>query len=174
MPGPPSKTGLFAVAGLNPHAGDEGLIGKEEETITRLARVGYDFAIGYLKGGIEAWEKAGKSLNTVTRITADEFAKQYAESELLVFDVRKKSEFGSEHIIGAYNTPLGTINEHLAEFPKDKPFVLHCAGGYRSMIASSILKQRGWDNFVDVVGGFAAIAAAGVPKTDYVCPTTLL
>ena len=148
--------------------------GKEEETITRLARVGYDFAIGYLKGGIEAWEKAGKSLNTVTRITADEFAKQYAESELLVFDVRKKSEFGSEHIIGAYNTPLGTINEHLAEFPKDKPFVLHCAGGYRSMIASSILKQRGWENFVDVIGGFTAIKATGVPKTDYVCPTTLL
>jgi rhodanese-related sulfurtransferase len=73
------------------------------------------------------------------------------------------------------NIPLNSINQHLAEFPKDKPFVLYCAGGYRSMLAASILKSRGWDNFVDVAGGFAAIKAAGrVPLTEYVCPTTLL
>jgi len=89
--------------------------------------------------------------------------------------VRKKSEFDSEHVIGAINVPLNEINKHLAQFPKDKPFVLHCAGGYRSMIAASILKQRGWNNFSDVVGGFKEIAAqTSIPKSDYVCPSTLL
>ena len=92
----------------------------------------------------------------------------------LVIDVRKKSEFDSEHLIDAVNIPLNEINQHLAEFPKDKPFVLHCQGGYRSMIASSILKQRGWDNFVDVIGGFDEIKESSLEKSDYVCPTTLL
>lgn len=90
-----------------------------------------------------------------------------------VFDVRKASEFDSQHVIGASNTPLGNINDYLAEFPKEEKFILHCAGGYRSMIASSILKARGWDNFVDVVGGFKAIEATNVPVSEYVCPTTL-
>jgi rhodanese-related sulfurtransferase len=92
----------------------------------------------------------------------------------IVVDVRKKSEFDSEHVIDALNVPLNEINNHLSEIPKDKPFIVHCAGGYRSMIAASILKQRGWDNFVDVVGGFKDIAKTEVPKTEYVCPTTLL
>lgn len=148
--------------------------GKEEETITRLARVGYDHAIGFLKGGFASWKSAGKDYNTVNRISAMEFSKRYENENPLVFDVRKKSEYESEHILNAVNIPLNAINEHLAEIPKDRPFILHCAGGYRSMIAASILKQRGWDNFVDVKGGFVAISNTAVPKTEYVCPTTLL
>lgn len=147
--------------------------GKEEETITRLARVGYDHAIGFLKGGFEAWKAAGKDIETIDRISADEFAKQY-EQNPIVIDVRRKSEFDSEHVVNAINIPLNQINEHLAQFPKDKPFIIHCAGGYRSMIAASILKQRGWDNFVDVETGFAGIAKTSVPRTEYVCPTTML
>jgi hydroxyacylglutathione hydrolase len=148
--------------------------GKEEETITRLARVGYDHAIGFLKGGFDSWKASGKDFETVDRISAEEFAQKYKNEHPLVIDVRKKSEFASEHIIDAINIPLNAINEHLSEIPKDKPFILHCAGGYRSMIAASILKQRGWNNFVDVRGGFAAIDKTDVPKTAYVCPTTLL
>jgi hydroxyacylglutathione hydrolase len=147
--------------------------GKEEESIIRLSRVGYDHAIGYLKGGFDAWKAAGQEVDTVNRISATEFAQKMKEG-VKVFDVRKASEFASQHVEGASNTPLGTINNHLAEFPKDEPFILHCAGGYRSMIASSILKSRGWDNFVDVVGGFNAIQETDVKVTDYVCPTTLL
>jgi hydroxyacylglutathione hydrolase len=148
--------------------------GKEEETITRLARVGYDHAIGFLKGGFEAWKASGKDFETVNRISAEEFAQKYASEPLIIFDVRKKSEYASEHIVNAVNIPLNEINDHLAEIPKDKPFILQCAGGYRSMIAASILKQRGWDNFVDVRGGFAEIAKTTVPKTAFICPTTLL
>jgi hydroxyacylglutathione hydrolase len=149
--------------------------GTEEEVVTRLARVGYDHAIGYLEGGFEAWKAAGKEVDEVSRLTAEELAQQLKTDEKpLVIDVRKKSEYDSEHLLDAVNIPLNQINQHLAEFPKDKHFVLHCAGGYRSMIAASILKQRGWDNFVDVRGGFKEIAALDVEKSDYVCPTTLL
>lgn len=147
--------------------------GKEEEAITRLSRVGYDNTIGYLEGGFEAWRKAGKDIETVNRISADTLAQQY-KNKPLIFDVRKKSEFDSEHVVDAQNVPLNRINEHLAEFPKDRPFIVLCGGGYRSMIAASILKQRGWDNFVDVRGGFGEVAKTAIPKTDYVCPTTLL
>ena len=147
---------------------------KEEEAITRLSRVGYDFAIGFLEGGFDSWKKAKKEYDTVKRITPEEFEKAYHSESPLVFDVRKKSEYDSEHIIGAINVPLNEINAHLAQFPKDKPFVLHCQGGYRSMIAASILKQRGWDNFVDVIDGFDGIAETNVEKSDYICPTTLL
>ncbi|TXI84076.1 MAG: rhodanese-like domain-containing protein, partial [Crocinitomicaceae bacterium] len=112
-------------------------------------------------------------VDTVNRISADTFASKY-DSKPLVFDVRKKSEFDSEHVVNAINIPLNEINNHLAEFPKDKPFILHCAGGYRSMIAASILKSRGWEDFVDVEGGMSAILKTSVPKTEYVCPTTLL
>jgi hydroxyacylglutathione hydrolase len=148
--------------------------GKEEETITRLARVGYDHSIGFLKGGFASWKAFGKDFETVNRISAEEFAKKYKADHPIIFDVRKKSEYQSEHVVGAVNIPLNAINDHLSEIPKNEPFILHCAGGYRSMIAASILKQRGWDNFVDVDGGFAAIAKTEVPKTVYICPTTLL
>jgi glyoxylase-like metal-dependent hydrolase (beta-lactamase superfamily II)/rhodanese-related sulfurtransferase len=145
-----------------------------DEALIRLSRVGYDGAIGYLEGGFEAWQKAGKEVETITRITAIEFEKIYITASQLTIDVRKKSEYQSEHLLKAVNVPLNEINNHLQEFPKDKPFVLYCAGGYRSMVAASILKQRGWHNFADVVGGFAEIAKTSLPKTDYVCPTTFL
>ena len=148
--------------------------GKQEEAITRLSRVGYDNVIGYLDGGFESWKAAEREFNTVDRMDVETFEKSFNTDEVPVFDVRKKSEFDSEHIIGAINVPLNQINEHLAQFPKDKPIILHCAGGYRSMIASSILKQRGWDQITDVVGGFKAIAETAVPKSEYICPTTLL
>ena len=150
--------------------------GKEEEAITRLSRVGYDFTIGYLKGGVDAWKASGKELDATERLTPEQLEKTLQKQDTpLVIDVRKKSEFDSEHVIGAINVPLNEINKHLAQFPKDKPFVLHCAGGYRSMIAASILKQRGWNNFSDVIGGFKEIAAqTSIPKSDYVCPSTLL
>lgn len=147
--------------------------GKEEEAIIRLSRVGYDFTIGYLEGGMDAWIQAGKETDHIQRINPEAVQAQYAQNPL-IFDVRKRSEFDSEHIVNAINIPLNEINQHLAQFPKDRPFILHCAGGYRSMIAASMLKQRGWDQFVDVRGGFSEIAKTGIPKTDYVCPTTLL
>jgi rhodanese-related sulfurtransferase len=134
--------------------------------------VGYDFVIGYLKGGFEAWKKAGMETDSISRMSADQFATQFAQSPIVI-DVRKPSEFAAEHVDGAKNIPLDYINEDLAEFPKDKPFIIHCAGGYRSIIAASILKARGWDNFIDVAGGFSAIAKTNVPRTDFVCPTTL-
>lgn len=148
--------------------------GHEEEAVIRLSRVGYDGAIGYLDGGFASWEKAGKETDTAKRITADEFAKNYDAENMLLVDVRKKSEFDSEHVLGAVNIPLNEINRHLAEFPKDKPFILHCAGGYRSMIATSILKQRGWENFADITGGFTELKKTGIPVSDYVCPSTML
>jgi glyoxylase-like metal-dependent hydrolase (beta-lactamase superfamily II)/rhodanese-related sulfurtransferase len=147
--------------------------GKEEEAIIRLSRVGYDFTIGYLEGGMDAWIQAGKETDQIQRIQPEAVQAQYAQNPL-IFDVRKRSEFDSEHIVNAINIPLNEINQHLAQFPKDRPFILHCAGGYRSMIAASMLKQRGWDQFVDVRGGFSEISKTGIPKTDYVCPTTLL
>lgn len=149
-------------------------IGKEDEALIRLSRVGYDRTIGYLNGSFEAWKKAGKQMDTINRISATELEKQLAPQKTVVIDVRKQSEFDSEHLVGAINIPMNEINNRLSEFPKDKPFVLHCAGGYRSIIAASILKQRGWDNFVDVSDGFAGIKNTQLPKTNYVCPTTLL
>ncbi|PQJ18283.1 MBL fold metallo-hydrolase [Nonlabens tegetincola] len=149
-------------------------VGKEEEAITRLSRVGYDYTVGYLKDGFASWQNSGKDIETVNRITPSQFESEYKKDKPMVIDVRKNSEFQSEHVIDATNVPLNEINQHLAQFPKDKPFILHCAGGYRSMIAASILKQRGWDNFVDVIGGFKEISETTVPKSEYVCPTTLL
>ena len=148
--------------------------GYEDEAMIRLSRVGYDGSIGYLEGGFDAWKKAGKEVDTVKRITAEQFATIHENEKPLTIDIRKKSEFQSQHITDAVNIPLNEINNHLAEFPKDKPFILHCAGGYRSMIAASMLKQRGWDNFSDVIGGFTEIAKTNVPKSEYICPSTML
>ena len=149
--------------------------GKEEEAITRLSRVGYDNTLGYLEGGFDAWKKSGKDFEQVDRMTAQDLADKMKDDVVLIFDVRKKSEYDSEHIIGAVNVPLNEINQHLSMFPKNKAFVLHCAGGYRSMIASSILKQRGWQDFKDVEGGFDAIKDdTDIKRSEYRCPTTLL
>ena len=150
--------------------------GREEEIVTRLARVGYDNTIGYLKGGFEAWKNAGKETDSIESITVDELAKRMEENpDLNILDVRKKSEHFSEHVIGSENIALDYINEHIAEVNKDKTYYVHCAGGYRSMIFNSILKARGYDNLIDVQGGFDAIKASGKFKvSDYVCPTTML
>ncbi|CAN5330304.1 MBL fold metallo-hydrolase [soil metagenome] len=150
--------------------------GREEEVITRLARVGYDYAIGYLKGGFDAWKYAGKEVDLIKSVTVEEFAQAETKNpEINILDVRKKSEYDSEHITTAENTPLDYINESLSMIDKNKTYYVHCAGGYRSMIFASILKARGFDNLIDVDGGFSAIKESGKFKvTDYVCPTTML
>ncbi|WP_350284363.1 rhodanese-like domain-containing protein [uncultured Croceitalea sp.] len=146
--------------------------GKEEEAITRLSRVGFDGALGYLDGGVEAWKAAGKEVDSVKSISAEAF-KAHLDDKVPVFDVRKETEFSAEHVEDAHLAPLDFLNDHLTEFPEKETFYVHCAGGYRSMIAASILKSRGIHNLVDVAGGFAAIKKAGIPVTDFVCPTTL-
>ncbi|WP_405396397.1 rhodanese-like domain-containing protein [Maribacter sp. Asnod2-G09] len=148
-------------------------VGMEEETVTRLSRVGFDGTLGYLEGGFDAWKKAAMEYDTVSQVDADELKKAIETDHVPVFDVRKESEYLSEHIIDAKNTPLDFLNDHLAEFPSKKSFYVHCAGGYRSMIASSILKSRGIHNLIDVKGGFKDIKDAGIPVTEFVCPTTL-
>lgn len=147
--------------------------GREEEAVTRLSRVGFDYTLGYLKGGFDAWKKAAKEYDVVNTTTATEFKNALESNALPVFDVRKPSEYLSEHLIDANHTPLDFLNNHLSKFPDNEPFYLHCAGGYRSMIAASILKSRGIHNLVDVQGGFKAIKEAGAKVTDYVCPSTL-
>lgn len=146
-----------------------------EEVVTRLARVGYDEAIGYLEGGFESWRKAGMETDRIQSITATEFANLYEAGKIDVLDVRKKSEHDSEHIIGAINAPLDFINDSMLLIDKSKTYYVHCAGGYRSMVFISILKARGFENLIDVAGGFKAIKEIGkVAITDYVCPTTML
>lgn len=146
--------------------------GREEETITRLARVGYDCALGYLKGGFESWINQGLQYDIMNSVSAETLEIKIAEN-VMVFDVRKPGEYLSEHILDAPSTPLDFLNQHLSEFPKDKNFYLHCAGGYRSMIAASILKARGYHNVINVLGGFSAIKETGIKTTNYVCPSTL-
>lgn len=147
--------------------------GREEEVVTRLSRVGFDNVIGYLDGGLEAWKTAGMEIDTLNSISAEEFSKLYEANKDYVFDVRREGEFVAEHVDGAKNTQLDYLNTYLSEFPKDKTFYLHCAGGYRSVIAASILKSRGIHNVVDVAGGYKAIKNTNIPRTDYVCPSNL-
>ena len=147
--------------------------GREEEVVTRLSRVGFDNVIGYLDGSFQSWKKAGKEYDTITSISADEFANRFEDNKDVVFDVRKNGEFTAEHVDGAKNTPLDYINNYLQEFPDNKTFYVHCAGGYRSVIAASILKSRGIHNLIDVGGGYGAIKKTDIPVTDYVCPSTL-
>ena len=148
--------------------------GREEEVITRLSRVGFDMTLGYLKGGFEAWKAEGKEYDTITSISANELKERLEkDKDLPVFDVRKDGEFTSEHVVNAHHTSLDYLNDHLQEFPKEDNFYVHCAGGYRSVIAASILKSRGYHNLIDVDGGFKAIKEAGVDVTNYVCPSTL-
>ncbi|MBM3186609.1 MAG: MBL fold metallo-hydrolase [Bacteroidetes bacterium] len=141
--------------------------GKEEETVKRLARVGYDHVLGYLKGGFETWLSSGNSFEKIDRIDADEFAKEM-ENSPLVIDVRKPDEFEAEHVIYAESIPLDHINENLNKFP-NKLFILHCAGGYRSMIAASVLKMHGISDFADVIGGFSAISKTSVKTSQFQC-----
>lgn len=147
--------------------------GREEEVVTRLSRVGFDNVVGYLDGGFEAWKDADMEIDRVTSISAEELAKDFEDKKDLVFDVRREGEYLAEHVDGAKNTQLDYLNNYLSEFPEDKTFYLHCAGGYRSVIAASILKSRGIHNLVDIAGGYDAIKKTDIPRTDYVCPSTL-
>lgn len=148
---------------------------KIEEAITRLSRVGFDNTIGYLKGGFAAWKKAAKEYDTVTSITAQEFKEKLEATHysVPVVDVRKQTEFESQHVETSTSVPLSSINDHLASLPSKETFYVHCAGGYRSMIAASILKSRGIHNLIDIQGGFKAIEATGAKTTAFVCPSTL-
>ncbi|KAA6438772.1 MBL fold metallo-hydrolase [Dyadobacter flavalbus] len=150
--------------------------GREEEVVTRLARVGYDYTIGYLEGGIDAWVKAGKETSQIQTVTVDQMSERLkTDPSIGVLDVRKASEFLSEHMLDAKNLPLDYINDHLAGIDKNKTYFVHCAGGYRSMIFNSVLKARGYDNLIDVQGGFKAIKDSGkLEVSNYVCPSTLL
>jgi len=149
--------------------------GREEEVITRLARVGYDFTIGYLKGGFNSWKNAGKEVDQIKSITAEELAGIMNTEKVNILDVRKSSEYLSEHVVDAENTPLDFINESMSQIDKNKTYYVHCAGGYRSMIFVSTLRARGYENLVDVDGGFKTIKESNKFKvSDYVCPTTLL
>ncbi|WP_396192081.1 rhodanese-like domain-containing protein [Flavobacterium sp.] len=153
-------------------------VGREEETIMRLARVGYDNTVGYLDGGFESWKNAGLEFDTVTSVSAEKLEEILNQvpndnTKIPVFDVRKPGEYTAEHILDVPSTPLDFINDHLSEFPKEETFYVHCAGGYRSMIAASILKSRGYHNVIDVLGGFSAIKKTEIKTTNYVCPSTL-
>lgn len=148
--------------------------GEEEETVTRLARVGFDNVIGYLNGGFESWKNSGKEVDTVNRITATQFKTELTVGRSKVIDVRKDAEYAAEHVEESYSRPLASINAWFAEIDNNETFYLHCAGGYRSMIAASILKSRGVHNFKEIEGGFKSIDEAGVPKTDFVCQSKLV
>jgi hydroxyacylglutathione hydrolase len=148
--------------------------GRQEEVITRLARVGYDYTIGYLEGGFESWKSAGKDVDHITSITAEQLSGILNSKKVNVLDVRKPGEYVSEHVENAINAPLDNINDHLASLDKNQTYYVHCAGGYRSMIFNSILKSRGFDHLVDIKGGFKDIKEVGtIPVTNYVCPSTL-
>ena len=138
--------------------------GREEETIMRLARVGYDNTLGYLAEGIEAWEQSGKPVDHIESITATEFEKEHWDKNLCVLDVRRPGEYDTAHIAGVPNHPLDYINDWMGTLPSQKPYYIHCAGGYRSMIAASIMKSRGYDQVIDIAGGYGAIAKTGLPK----------
>ncbi len=148
--------------------------GKEEETVTRLSRVGFDNILGHMKGGIKTWLDSGKETDTINRITPAQFASQYKHGESKVVDIRKETEYEAEHINEAYSKPLAYINDWVKDINPDEHFFMHCAGGYRSMIAASILQARGYRNFTEVEGGFNAIAKTDIPKSDFVCQSKVL
>ncbi len=144
--------------------------GNEEEAVTRLSRVGFDHILGHLENGFETWKNSGKEIDTVNRISAEQFSSEYYE-DIKILDVRKESEFEAEHVQNAYSRPLAYINDWINDVDSGEPFYIHCAGGYRSMMAASILQARGYRNFSEVEGGFNAISKTEIPKTDFVCPS---
>lgn len=148
--------------------------GREGEALLRLSRVGYDNARGYLEGGFEAWVNHGEASETERQISAVEYAKIHCEHKINTLDVRKPGEFEAERVSDAINFPLDFLFEHLNDLDKNETYYLHCAGGYRSMSTIAILKNHGFKNLVNVNGGFDAIKLTDVPKTEYVCPSTLV
>ena len=147
--------------------------GKSEEAVTRLSRVGYDNTLGYLEGGIDAWTNSGKEVDTLESISAETFAERVKEGDVNILDVRKDGEYKSMHLEDAQHFSLDFINENMNAISRDKTYHIHCAGGYRSVIAASILKARGFHNLVDIAGGFGAIKKTDLKTTDFVCPSTL-
>ncbi len=150
--------------------------GREEEVIVRLARVGYDHTIGFLKGGVAAWKEAGYATELIKEISPEDFATLYEmdNKHTHLLDARRKSEFDSEHLVGAENFPLDFINQNMAHLDRDKKYFIHCAGGYRSLIMCSILKSRGFDHLVNIKGGYKVLSQTGLPKTKYTVPKTML
>jgi glyoxylase-like metal-dependent hydrolase (beta-lactamase superfamily II)/rhodanese-related sulfurtransferase len=148
--------------------------GREHEVVTRFSRVGYDNTLGFLRGGIHAWLAAGFEVDKIGSISATQFANKLKEGNIVALDVRKESEYLSEHVVGVENFPLDFIHSNFAEIKPDKEYFLHCASGYRSLIAASIFQANGVKKVTDVRGGFKDIKDTGVKLTDYVCPTTLL
>ena len=149
--------------------------GREEEVITRLARVGYDYSIGCLKGGFEAWKKAGLETDRIVSITEESLMEKMGNERLNILDVRKDSEYSSEHVQGAENMPLDYVNENMQKLNRNETYYVHCAGGYRSVIFISILKARGYKNLVNIKGGFRALKESGLFKlTEYARPATML
>ncbi|MFN4880558.1 MAG: MBL fold metallo-hydrolase [Bacteroidota bacterium] len=149
-------------------------LGQEEETVTRLTRVGFDNLLGHLKGGFDTWKNAGKEIDVVNRITAKQFANDVKIGESKVIDIRKESEYSAEHIEEAFSRPLADINNWTKDLNPTEHFYLHCAGGYRSMMAASILLARGYRNFTEIEGGFKAIADTTIPKTDFICQSKVM
>ena len=149
-------------------------LGKEEETVTRLSRVGFDHILGHLKGGFEAWKAAGFEVDSVNRISAEQFEKEVKIGESKVIDIRKETEYQAEHLEDAYSKPLAYINDWVKDINPNEHFFMHCAGGYRSMIAASILQARGYRNFSEIDGGFNAIAKTELPRTDFICQSKVL
>lgn len=138
--------------------------GREEENVMRLARVGYDHTLGYLAGGVSAWIQAGKPVDHIQSITAVEFEKDHWDKNISILDVRRPGEYEAAHLSGVPDRPLDYINDWCGSLDRQKPYYIHCAGGYRSMIAASILKARGFDHVIDIAGGYSAIAKTGLPK----------
>jgi glyoxylase-like metal-dependent hydrolase (beta-lactamase superfamily II)/rhodanese-related sulfurtransferase len=147
--------------------------GKEAESVTRLSRVGFDNILGHLDGGFEAWKNAGKQTNKVNRISAEQFANEYKHGVSKVIDIRKESEYAAEHIDEAYSRPLAYINNWIKDLNPKEHFYMHCAGGYRSMIAASLLIAKGYTNFSEIEGGFTAISKTNIPKSDFICQSKL-
>ncbi|MCJ8154636.1 MBL fold metallo-hydrolase [Chryseobacterium sp. SSA4.19] len=147
---------------------------QEKEAITRLSRVGFDNILGFLKGGFEAWKNGGKEIDTVHCISAQQFEQEIKDREVKIIDVRKESEYQAEHVNEAYNKPLAYINDWINQAGHERHFYLHCAGGYRSMMAASILQAGGYRNFTEIEGGFKAIAETAIPTSDFLCQSRIL
>lgn len=143
-------------------------VGRAEEAVMRLARVGYDHTLGYLEGGIAAWEDAGKPIDQILSISADDFAQNYYSQETQVLDIRRPGEYDAGHLAHVPNKPLDYLNDWAGSLDKEGHFYIHCAGGYRSMIAASILRSRGFKHVADIAGGYSAIAKTALPKENNV------
>ena len=146
---------------------------REEETVMRLSRVGYDNCIGFVEGGLTEWKNSGNKTSSILSISADEFTGKLNNMSLDILDVRKPGEYEASHLVNVNSNPLDFITDWQDNLAKDKEYHIHCAGGYRSMIAASILKRNGYDKLIDVAGGYGAIQKTNAKTTEFICPSTL-